>query len=172
MYLKLSKKERTIEAISNKCVWLIDWEMCGDASRVSEKYLTPIITKTLITTRYRINQLIDADAKRPDDVSGPYWKKLVALRHTEAARQKSAQMRSISLSKVSTSKQMKAIERQVVSRLVSMEDGSFFVIPLSLMFVHYCLHVKEDVAGDISFDISKSMCWLWNVDHGPEPASN
>lgn len=124
--------EPNIEAIVNECVWLVDWQMCGDAERVTEKYLQPIITKTLITTRFRINQLIDAKQKRPDDVHGPYWKKLVAMRSTEAAQQRSAHMRSISLSKVSTSAQVKAIERQVVSRLVSMEDGSFLVHFLSL----------------------------------------
>lgn len=122
--------EHSIEGIANECVWLEDWQMCGDAERLSEKYLQPIITKTLITTRFRINQLIDAKQKRPDDVHGPYWKKLVALRSTEAARQRSAHMRAISLSKVSTSAQLKAIERQVVSRLVSVENDPLFMYVL------------------------------------------
>lgn len=114
-------------------LWHTDWEMCGDAERVSEKFFTPIITKTLITARYRINQLIDANQKRPDDVPAPYWKKMVEIRSTDAAKQRLAQMRSISLSKGSTSKQLKAIEREVVSRLVSkMTSPCSLVVSFSL----------------------------------------
>ena len=53
------------------------------------------------------------------DVYPEHWKTLVAMRATEAAQAKSKHMRSISKGKGSTIVQMKAIERVIVSRLVS-----------------------------------------------------
>lgn len=79
----------------------------------------PIITKGLITSRFRINQLIDANKPRPEDIKKEYWDDMVATRATEAAQAKSTQMRSISKGKASTTAQMRAIEREVISRLVS-----------------------------------------------------
>ena len=93
--------------------------MCGQSDKVCEKWMRPIITKVLINTRWRLNQLIDNDAGKPGDVDPEHWKTLVAMRATEAAQVKSDHMRSISKGKGSTTDQMKAIEREVVSRLVS-----------------------------------------------------
>lgn len=121
------------KAIADECVTRVDWEISGDNTKVSDKYIQPIITKTLITARYRINQLIDGDHRRPDDVPLAYWKKMVEIRSTDTAKQKSAHMRAISQSKVSTSKKLKAIEREVVSRLVSIQAGLMFRHPHVLM---------------------------------------
>lgn len=66
---------------------------------------------------------------------------LVAMRATEAARVKSDHMRSISKGKGSTTAQMKAIEREVVSRLVSIPTS--YVAPyveVDVMSVHLCQH--------------------------------
>ena len=105
--------------VPNVLSWLPDWQMCGASKRVSERYLGPIITKSLIVLRYKINCLIDSSASRPEDVSPTHWKELQAIRATEEAQEKSAQMRSISKGKGSVTVQMKAIEREAVSRLVS-----------------------------------------------------
>ena len=99
--------------------WCPDWQMCGQSDKVCEKWMRPIITKVLINTRWRLNELIDNDAGKPGDVDPEHWKTLVAMRATEAAQVKSDHMRSISKGKGSTTDQMKAIEREVVSRLVS-----------------------------------------------------
>ena len=65
--------------------------------------------------------MIDNNAGKPTDVDAEHWKTLVGMRATEAAHAKSEHMRSISKEKGSTTAQMKAIEREVVSRLVSLE---------------------------------------------------
>jgi hypothetical protein len=101
--------------------WVADWEMCGHCDKVCEKWMRPIITKVLINTRWRLNQLIDNKGSKPADVDVEHWKTLVAMRATEAAHMRSEHMRSISKGKGSTTAQMKAIERQVVSRLVRVE---------------------------------------------------
>ena len=93
--------------------------MCGHCDKVCEKWMRPIITKVLINTRWRLNQLIDNNAGKPADVDIEHWKTLVAMRGTEAAQVRSDHMRTISKGKGSTTAQMKAIEREVVSRLVS-----------------------------------------------------
>jgi hypothetical protein len=99
-------------------VWHIDWEMCGHCDKVCEKWMPPIITKVLINTRWRLNQLIDNNAGKPVDVDAEHWKTLVTMRATEAAHVKSEHMCSILKGKGSTTSQMKTIERDVVSRLV------------------------------------------------------
>jgi hypothetical protein len=80
--------------------------------------MRPIITKVLINTRWKLNQIIDNNGGKPTDVDAKHWKTLVAMRATEAAHMKSEHMRSISKGKGLTTAQMKAIEREVVSRLV------------------------------------------------------
>ena len=102
------------------CVWVADWEMCGHCHKVCEKWMRPIITKVLINTRWRLNQLIDNNGYKPADVDAEHWT-LVAMRATEAAHMRSEHMRSISKGKGSTTAQMKAIEREVVSRLVRVQ---------------------------------------------------
>ena len=116
-------------------VGLADWQMCGQSDKVCEKWMRPIITKVLINTRWRLNQLIDNNAGKPADVDPEHWKTLVAMRATEAAQVKSDHMRSISKGKGSTSAQMKAIEREVVSRLVSIQTS------------YVALDVEVDVSG-------------------------
>lgn len=107
--------------------------MCGQSKKVCEKWMRPIITKVLINTRWRLNQLIDNNAGKPADVDTEHWKTLVGMRATEAAQVKSEHMRAISKGKGSTTAQMKAIEREVVSRLVS----------------HPPLYVVKDVLNDV-----------------------
>ena len=104
-------------------VWHIDWEMCGHCDKVCEKWMRPIITKVFINTRWRLNQLIDNNAGKPTDVDTKHWKTLVAMQATEAAHVKSELMHSISKGKGSTTTHMKATEREVVSRLVSLHSS-------------------------------------------------
>ena len=103
------------------CGLVADWEMCGHCDKVCEKWMRPIITKVLINTRWRLNQLIDNNGSKPADVDAEHWKTLVAMRATEAAHMRSEHMRSISKGKGSTTAQMKSIEREVVSRLVRVQ---------------------------------------------------
>ena len=97
--------------------------------------MQPIITKVLINTRWRLNQLIDNNMGKPADVHSEHWNTLVAMRTTEASQAKSEHMRSISKGKGSTTAQLKAIEREVVSRLVS------FRIHVALMMDLYEKHI-------------------------------
>lgn len=76
---------------------------------------------------------IDNNAGKPANVDPEHWKTLVGMRATEAAQVKSEHMRAISKGKGSTTTQMKAIEREVVSRLVS----------------HPPLYVVTDVLNDV-----------------------
>ena len=101
--------------------WVADWEMCGHCDKVCEKWMRPIITKVLINTRWRLNQLINNNGSKHADVDAEHWKTLVAMHATEAAHMRSEHMRSISKGKGSTTAQMKAIEREVVSRLVRVQ---------------------------------------------------
>ena len=122
-------------------VWPPDWQMCGQCDKVCEKWMQPIITKVIINTRWRLNQLIDNKAGKPADVDPEHWKILVAMRATEAAQVRSEHMRSISKGKGSTTAQMKAIEREVVSRLVSILTS--YVAPdvqVDVVSVHLCEH--------------------------------
>ena len=121
--------------MSKESVWQSDWQMCGHCDKVCEKWMRPIITKVLINTRWRLNQLIDNNAGKPADVDPKHWKTLIAMRATEGAHVKFEHMRSISKGKCSTTTQMKTIEREVVSQLVSQHQG----------------YVKVDVDVDIGF---------------------
>lgn len=69
---------------------------------------------------------IDNNAGKPANVDPEHWKTLVGMRATEAEQVKSEHMRAISKGKGSTTTQMKAIEREVVSRLVS--HPPFYVV--------------------------------------------
>ena len=152
-------------------VGLTDWQMCGQSDKVCEKWMRPIITKVLINTRWRLNQLIDNNAGKPADVDPEHWKTLVAMRATEAAQVKSDHMRSISKGKGSTSAQMKAIEREVVSRLVSIPTSYVAIdVQVDVGGVHLCqpmssrtLFVTTLVCNDVYLDGLGSFrghsCW-------------
>ena len=101
-------------------VLYVDWQMCGESSKMCEKWMQLIITKVLINTRWRLNQLIDGNMGKPANVHPEHWKTLVAMRATEATQAKYEHMHSTSGGNGSTIVQMKAIEREVVSRLVSL----------------------------------------------------
>ena len=122
-------------------VWPPNWQMCGQSDKLCEKWMRPIITKVLINTRWRLNQLVGNNAGKPADVDPEHWKTLVAMRATKATQVKSDHMRSISKGKGSTTTQMKAIEREVVSCLVSIPTS--YVAPdveVDVMGVHLCQH--------------------------------
>ena len=81
--------------------------------------MQPIIMKALIRLRWKLNKIIDTEGVMPSGMNPTVWEDLQAMRATEAAQQRSAHMRSISQGKGSSNQQMKAIERDVVARLVS-----------------------------------------------------
>lgn len=86
---------------------------------MSEKWTQPIITKVLINTRWKLNQLIDAMVGKFNNLHPEHWKTIVAMHATEVAQVECEHMHSISTRKRPTTMQMKAIEREVVLRLVS-----------------------------------------------------
>jgi hypothetical protein len=45
-----------------------DWECRGSKKKINEKWFGPIITKVLITARWRLNNLIDAGCPKPAEV--------------------------------------------------------------------------------------------------------
>jgi hypothetical protein len=129
-----------------KCInaggWCLDWTMCGQSNKVCEKWMRPIITKVLINIRWRLNSLIDNNGSKPPDVDPEHWKTLVSMRATEAAQVRSEHMRGISKGKGSTTAQMKAIEREVMSRLVSQLSW----------------YVETDVVAEVILYVPKLTC--------------
>ena len=93
--------------------------MRRESNRVSKKWMQPIITKVLIHVRWKLNRIIDRDERMPAEMDLQVWDDLVAMRGSKASQQKLAHMRQILQGKGSNSAQMKAIEREVVGRLVS-----------------------------------------------------
>lgn len=93
--------------------------MLGQSFRLSEKWMGPIITKVLITARWRLNALIDAGQAKPSVVSEDQWNTLVRRRKTEDSQVMSEHMRAISQGKGSRTAQLKSIERDCIVKLVS-----------------------------------------------------
>jgi len=85
--------------------------------KINEKWLKPLITKSLINYRWKLNQLIDAGKQRPPEVTQEHWNTLVANRNTDSARKKSEQMRSISVGKGTRASQLRAIEKDALIKL-------------------------------------------------------
>lgn len=86
----------------------------------------PIVTKILITARWRLNALIDVGQAKPADVSEEQWNTLVRRRNTEDSQIMSHHMRAISQEKGSRTTQLKSIERDCIVKLVSSQDFSCF----------------------------------------------
>ena len=109
--------------------------MCGQSERVSKKWMQPYITKTLIHVCWKLNQLIDAGKGKPPGMEQEVWDELKEARGSEAAQQKSAHMHSISKGKGSLTAEAKAIEREVVSRLVSFKGLDY--CPFLMVHVNF-----------------------------------
>jgi len=93
--------------------------MTGQSVRVSEKWISPIVTKILINTRWRLNGLIDGGKTRPAEVTPEQWDTLVKNRGSPASRKMSEHMRNISKGKGSKLAMLSAIEKDAISKLVS-----------------------------------------------------
>jgi len=87
--------------------------------------LGPVITKALINARWKVNQLIDMEKRRPTEVDCELWNILVAKRKTDESKQKWKKMRSISKGKGSVALQLWTIEKDVLCELVS---NTFFSV--------------------------------------------
>lgn len=96
----------------------VDWECRGNKNKINEKWFGPIITKVLITMRWRLNNLIDAGCPKPPEVKDEQWNHLLSVRKTEDSKKKSEHMRSIAKGKGSKTAQLKAIEKQALVKLV------------------------------------------------------
>lgn len=97
---------------------LADWECRGSKKKINEKWIGPLVTKALITERWRLNGLIDLNSSKPAELSDALWNKLVIKRRSEAAKKKSEHMRSISKGRGSKAAQLKAIEKAALVKLV------------------------------------------------------
>jgi len=51
--------------------------MKGDSSKLTDRWVLPIITKTLINNRWHLNGLIDAGRVKPTDMNDKQWDTLV-----------------------------------------------------------------------------------------------
>lgn len=97
---------------------LADWECRGKKKKINEKWFGPILTKVLITARWRYNTLIDLGAPKPAELPDAQWNILVTRRKSEASRKRSEHMRSISKGRGSKAAQLKAIEKAALVKLV------------------------------------------------------
>jgi len=102
--------------------------MTGQSSRVSDKWISPIVTKILINTRWRLNGLIDGGKSRPAEVALEQWDTLVKNRGSPASRKMSEHMRNISKGKGSKLAILSAIEKDAISKLVSGIDMTNVVL--------------------------------------------
>jgi len=69
--------------------------MLGQSYKLSEKWVGPLITKVLITMRWRLNALVDVGQLKPDDVTQEQWNTLVRRRSMEDSQVMSDHMRLI-----------------------------------------------------------------------------
>lgn len=92
--------------------------MKGWSEGVSEKWVSPIITKILINTRWRLNGLIDTEKTKLVEVTDEQWNTLVNNRANPASRKVSEHMRAISVGKGSKALQLEAIEKSAIVKLV------------------------------------------------------
>lgn len=119
------------------CITLCtEWDVQGPDRRtrkISEKWLKPLITKSLINYRWKLNQLIDAGKRRPPEVSREHWNTLMANRKTEHSRKKSDQMRSISAGKGSKANQLRSIEKDSLIKLVRIHLNCFVIVICSFV---------------------------------------
>lgn len=83
----------------HSCFVSADWCMKGKGGGVCEKWVSPIITKILINTRWWLNSLIDDCKVKPPEVSKEQWSTLVWNRASPVSRKMSEHMRGISLEK-------------------------------------------------------------------------
>lgn len=95
-----------------------EWDMLGQFYKLSERWVGPIITKILISTRWRLNTLIDVGQPKLVDVTYEQWNILVKWHSTEDSQILSKHIRSISQRKGSRIAQLKAIERDAIVKLV------------------------------------------------------
>jgi hypothetical protein len=72
-----------------------EWNVVGDASRLSEKYIGAEVTQALINNKHNLGVLIDAGLPKPPDVLEKYWKKLCEKKAMPESKEKSALMASI-----------------------------------------------------------------------------
>lgn len=109
--------------VSDKHLLFAEWDMLGQSFKLNNKWMAPIITKVLITTRWRLNTLIDAGQPKPADVTDEQWDTLMRRRKSEGSQVISDHMRSISQGRASKTAQLKSIERDAIVKLVSSSDA-------------------------------------------------
>ena len=101
--------------------------------------MQPFITKALIHVRWKLNQLIDGGKPKPAGMDDDVWEALKEARATGASQEKSAHMSAISKGKASSTAQHKAVEREVISRLVSMYKLTSTYLPMSTPLLSHML---------------------------------
>ena len=59
-----------------------NWEVGEDRTQINPMWFPQYVTKTLITVRYNLMKMIDAEQPRPADVDPEVWATLFARRET------------------------------------------------------------------------------------------
>jgi hypothetical protein len=72
-----------------------EWELNGDSTKVSEKWLKTEAGKALINNRFTLGRLILAGEEKPPEVNKQHWDDLVKLRNKPSWLAKSKTMASI-----------------------------------------------------------------------------
>lgn len=140
--------------------------MLGQSIKVSGRWIGPLVTKVLITTRWRLNTLIDGGQPKPADVTQEQWNTLVRRRNTQESQITSDHMRSISQGKGSTMAQLKAIERDAIVKLVQV----FFLHVQLMSITHSSEHARLHSCFSVLFNIKVLIfypvlvaCRPWNT---------
>jgi len=96
-----------------------DYELCGESTRLSEKYLRKQAGQALIQFRYALHQMIDKGFDKLEDLNPNYWTALEEIRESKEAQDKSAKMATIARGQGSKNTTKKSVEQSVLVRLVS-----------------------------------------------------
>ena len=69
-----------------------EYEVCGDADRLDEKYIKKCATKALITWRHTLNKALDIGEGKLPELNPKYWEELEKIRESEESKCKSQQI--------------------------------------------------------------------------------
>jgi hypothetical protein len=95
-----------------------EWNVVGNVSRLSEKYIGAEVIQALINNRYNLGVLIDAGLPKPPDVLEKYWKKLCEKRATPESKEKFALMASIAKTRGFRNSTRQRVEKAAEKKLV------------------------------------------------------
>ena len=87
-------------------------------AEVDEGWIAVRANKTLTNQRFRYNKMIDKQERKPSHISDKHWNKMVKIRMTQAAQEKSKRMRGVALGKGGKAAVMATLREGAVVKLV------------------------------------------------------